>query len=107
MKIKTGDNVKVISGSKEMKGKTGKVIQVIYNEKNQQTYIVLEGVNIRKKHIRPHGGHAGQVIELPGPIHVSNVMMIDPKAGTPTRVGFQIEGKTKKRIAKKSKEFID
>lgn len=106
MKIKTGDKVKILSGKDS--GKTGKVVQILKNKKNNQKYAVVEGVNILKKHMRPKKqGEKGQVIELPAPIHISNIMLIDPKTSKATRVGFKIEGKDKKRIAKKSGEFID
>lgn len=106
MKIKSGDNVKVISG--KARGKTGKVMQVLFNKRNSKTYVVLEGVNMRKKHVRSRQrGQPGQTIELPGPIHISSVMVIDPKTNKPTRVGYKVEGKTKKRIAKASGEFLD
>lgn len=105
MKLKTGDNVKVLSGKD--RGKTGNVIQVLFNKKNKQSYVVLEGINVRKKHIRGGRGQAGQVIELPGPVHVSNVMVVDPKSGNPSRVGYKMEGKDKKRVAKKSNEYLD
>ncbi len=106
MKIKSGDNVKVISGKE--RGKTGKVMQVLFNKRNNQTYVVLEGVNMRKKHVRSQQrGQPGQTIELPGPIHITNVMVIDPKSNKPTRIGYRVEGKTKKRVAKSSGELID
>jgi len=106
MKIKTGDKVKVLSGKD--KGKTGKVIQVLHNKDTRQDFVVIEDVNILKKHIRARRqGEKGQVIKLPAPIQISNVMLLDPKSGKTTRVGFKQEGKTKKRIAKVSGEFID
>lgn len=106
MKIKTGDNVKVLSGKD--KGKTGKVVQVLVNKSTLQSFVVIEGVNILKKHLRAGGKQQkGQIIELPAPIHVSNVMLIDPKSGKPTRVGYKKEGDTKKRVARVSNEFID
>ena len=107
MKIKTGDKVKILSGKKEIKGKTGKVVQVIFNKKNKKTYAVVEGINMRKKHVRSGGGRSGQIIELPGPVHISNVMLVDPKTDKPTRVGYAKEGNDKKRDAKKSGEYID
>lgn len=107
MKIKNGDNVKIISGRKEIRGKVGKVIQVLTNKKNKQTYVVIEGMNLRKKHVRARGGQKGQTIELPAPIHSSNVMLVDPKTNKATRVGYMQEGSTKKRVAKKSGEYID
>ena len=106
MKIKTGDKVKVLSGKD--RGKTGKVVQVLHNKKNSKDYVVVEDVNILKKHMRAgRKGEKGQVIELPAPIHISNVMLLDPKSGKATRVGYKKEGKVKNRIAKVSGEFID
>ena len=106
MKIKTGDKVKVLSGKD--RGKTGKVIQVLTNKKNDRKYVVVDGVNILKKHMRTNQkGQKGQTIELPAPLNVSNVMLIDSKTGKPSRVEYKIEGKDKKRVSKKSGEFID
>ena len=106
MKIKTGDNVKVLSGKD--KGKTGKVNQVLHDKATKKAKVVVEGFNVFKKHLRPRQrGEKGQILELSGPIDVSNVMLVDGKSGKPSRVGFKIEGTTKKRIAKKSREFID
>ncbi|MBT3816982.1 MAG: 50S ribosomal protein L24 [Candidatus Magasanikbacteria bacterium] len=105
MKIKTGDNVKIISG--KSKGKTGKVVQVMLHPRKNAHYVVIDGVNMRKKHIRSGRRGEGQVIELPGPIQISNVMLVDPKSGKPTRVGYKKEGNDKKRVAKVSGEFID
>jgi len=107
MKIKTGDKVKVLSGKD--KGKTGKVIQVLFNKRKAGFYVVVEGANILKKHLRAGGRHGekGQIIELPAPLHMSKVMLIDPKSDKPTRVGYKREGNEKKRIARVSGEFID
>ena len=105
MKIKTGDKVKVLSGKN--RGKTGKVIQVLENKKTKQMFVVVEGVNILKKHMKAGRGGKGQIIELSAPVHMSNVMLIDPKSSKPTRVGYKKEGKSKKRIAKISGEYID
>lgn len=106
MKIKTGDNVKVLSGKD--KGKTGKVAQTLHDKVTGQVKVVVEGTSVFKKHLRPRSrGEKGQVLELSGPIDVSNVMLIDGKSGKPTRVGFKVEGSSKKRVAKKSREFID
>jgi len=105
MKIKTGDNVKVLSGKD--KNKTGKVTQVLLNKKNNQSYAVVESLNLRKKHLRTQKrGEKGQTIELSFPIHISKVMLIDPNSKKPTRVGYKIEGKDKKRVSKRSGEFI-
>ncbi|MBU2542681.1 50S ribosomal protein L24 [Patescibacteria group bacterium] len=106
MKIKTGDKVTVLLGKD--RGKTAKVIQVLRNKKNGQLYVVVDGVNVLKKHMRARRqGEKGQIIELPAPIHISNVMLIDPKSGKSTRVGYKIEGKDKKRVSKKSGEYIE
>lgn len=96
-KLKTGDTVKVIAGKD--KGKTGKIMQV-FVEKNR---VVVEGVNIMKKHVRARGqGEQGQVIQLAAPLHVSNVMVLDPSKNVPTRIKIEVRDKKKIRIAKKS-----
>jgi len=106
MKIKTGDKVKILSGKD--RGKTGKVIQVLIDKKTNRKYAVVEGANILKKHIRSRQrGQQGQIIELSAPVDISNVMLIDSKTNKPTRVGFAIEANDKKRVAKKSGEFVD
>ena len=106
-KIKEGDNVKVISGND--KGKTGEVIQVINNDGKRM--VVIEDVNLMKKHLganQQQGEDAqGRIIELPGPIDESNVMLIDPESGKPTRVGFKKENGEKKRVAKRTGNIIE
>ena len=108
MKIRKDDTVKVISG--KSKGRTGRVLRV--DVKNERVYV--EGANIIKRHQRPRtirdtqrGGEIGGVIETEGPIHVSNVMLLDPKSGDPTRVRISREGGQRKRVAAKSGEAID
>lgn len=92
MNIKTGDTVKIISGKD--RGKTGKVTHV-FPKKN---LLVVEGVNIRKKHTRPKKqGQKGQIIQMPMPINMSNAMIICPGCGKSTRVGK----KKKVRVCKK------
>ncbi len=101
-KVKREDFVVVIAGKD--KGKKGKVLKVI--PKKQR--LVVEGVNIVKKHQRPTATTAGGIIEKPAPIHVSNVMLICPKCGKATRVGFTfLEDGTKVRKCKKCGEIID
>jgi len=105
MKIKSGDKVKVLSGKD--RGKTGKVVQVFSDRSGGRPMVVVEGVNVLKKNIKSRDkSQKGQIIELPAPIDVSKVMLIDPKSGQPTRVGYKLEGTAKKRIAKKSGEII-
>ena len=85
LKIKKGDNVKVIAGSN--KGKTGTVSLIIV-DKNRA---VIDGVNIVKKHTKPANNNPGGIIEMPAPIHISNLSLLDPKSNTPTRVGYRVE----------------
>ena len=105
MHIKKGDKVKVISGKD--KGKTGVILSVFPNKER----ILVEGVNIVKKHTKPNQANPqGGIVSLEAAIHVSNVMFVDPKSGEPTRIGYKIEEKTfrvKSRVAKKSGEVID
>jgi large subunit ribosomal protein L24 len=86
MKIRTDDNVIVISGKD--KGRTGKVIRT--DPKKDRVYV--EGVNMVKRHMRPTPGRPNApvgVIEKEGPVHVSNVAIVDPKDNKPTRVGVR------------------
>ena len=103
MKLKVGDKVEVISGSD--KGKTGKIIKTLRSENK----VIVEGVNIVKKHLKPKNNNGtAEIVERENPIHVSNVMLIDPKTKKPTRVGKTIDNKGNKiRISKKSNEKID
>ena len=101
MKIKRNDTVKIISGKD--RGKTGKVTHVL----RRGNKIVVEGVNIRKKHTRPkRQGQKGQIVQMPMPIDVSNVMVICPSCNKPVRIGFRYEGEKKIRICKKCKGEI-
>lgn len=105
MKIKTGDNVKVLSGRD--KGKTGKVLQVIFRTSPDDTLVVVEGANMRKKHMRARSKtEKGQTLELAAPLNISKVMLIDPGSQKPTRVGYGFDGKEKKRLAKRSGQYI-
>jgi len=102
MRIVKNDMVKVLSG--KFKGKTGKVLKVFPKENR----LIVEGVNIIKRHTKasqknPQGG----IIEKEASIHMSNVMIIDPKINTPTRVGYKyIEDGSKVRISVKSGEIL-
>ena len=103
MNFKVGDEVVVIAGSD--KGKKGKIIKTLRAENK----VIVEGVNIVKKHLKPKNNNGtGEIVERENPIHVSNVMLIDPKTKKPTRVGKTIDNKGNKiRISKKSNEKID
>lgn len=107
MKIRKNDNVIIIAGND--KGKTGKVLKVF----PQKSRIIIEGINVRKRHTKasqnnPQGG----IIEKEAPIHISNVMLLDPKTNEPTRIGSQIildekTGKKKRtRISRINGEMI-
>ena len=99
--IKKNDTVVVLAG--EDKGKTGKVLKVLV-EKNRA---IVEGVNIVSKSTKPSAKHPqGGIIKQEAPIHISNLMLVDPKSGEPTRVSIKHEGKNVIRIAKKSGEEI-
>ena len=108
IKVKRGDTVKVITGKD--KGKTGTVLHV----EPKKNRLFVEGMNIQKRHQRPRSIRdaqraeaVGGVIEKEGPIHASNVMLLDPKSNEATRVRITREGGQRKRIAKKSGEEID
>jgi large subunit ribosomal protein L24 len=102
MHVKKGDKVMVISGKD--KGKTG-VILAAFPKKNR---VIVEGVNIVKKHAKPSQlNPQGGIISQEAPIHVSNVMPLDPKTNEPTRVGYKIVDGKKIRIAKKSGQPLD
>ena len=98
MKIQKGDKVQVLAGKD--KGKTGEVM-FAYPAKNT---VIVEGVNLMKKHQRPLGeGNPGGIIDIDMPMHVSNVAVLSPKDGKPTRIGYKIlEDGTKVRICKRT-----
>jgi large subunit ribosomal protein L24 len=101
MKFKKGDNVIVTTGKD--KGKKGVITRTI-PDKNK---VVVEGLNLTKKHQRPRkSGEKGSTITIAMPINVSNVMAVDPKTGKPSRVGYKMVGDKKVRIAKKSGQEI-
>ena len=98
LKIKKDDTVRVTAGKD--KGKEGKVMQVFPEIEK----VVVDKVNMMKKHLRPQKkGEQGQVVEFANPLHISNVMVVDPDNGKPSRVGFKKSADGKKtRISKKS-----
>jgi large subunit ribosomal protein L24 len=102
LKVKKGDSVVVISGRD--KGKTGEVVRVLPTESR----VVVQGVNLARRHTRPRMGEPGGIIEKELSIHISNVAHIDPQSRRPTRVGFRyLEGRRKVRFARRSGEVID
>jgi len=105
-KIKRDDTVLVLAGKD--RGKTGKVLRV----DPARSRVYVEGLNMIKRHTRPSAipgapNAAGGVIEREGPIHISNVMLIDPKDSKPTRVGIVRENGKRFRVAKRSGEKLD
>ena len=101
MRIKKDDTVLITSGKD--RGKKGKVLQAFPKERR----IVVEGVNLRKKHQKPKkSGEKGQIISMPGPVNVSSVKLICPKCQKPTRVGYKVANNRKTRICKKCKGEI-
>jgi len=96
MKVKKGDNVIVLSGKD--KKKSGKVLQAMPGVDR----VVVEGVNMRKRHMRPRKqGEKGQIIDVEAPMHISNVMVICASCKKPTRIGKKINKESKNRICKK------
>jgi large subunit ribosomal protein L24 len=108
MRIRKDDFVKVIGGKE--RGKTGRVLRT--DPRRQTVYV--EGLNIVKRHERPRslketqrGSEVGGIIEKEGPIHVSNVMLLDPQDNKPTRVGVRRDGDKRERYSKRTSAAID
>ncbi len=101
-RIRKGDNVTVVSGRD--KGKSGSVLRVLQDDER----LIVQGVNVVKRHMRASQTQAGGIVEKEASIHVSNVSLVDPDGGEPTRVGFRIlEDGRKVRYAKRSGEVMD
>lgn len=102
MKLRKGDEVLVISG--EDRGKRGKVLKVV-REKNR---VVVEGVNFIRRHTRPSQSNPqGGIVEREAAMHASNVMLVDPRGGRPTRVGTRVnEDGSRDRVARRSGEVL-
>lgn len=101
-KIKKGDKVVVTSGRD--RGKRGEVLKSLPSENR----VIVQGVNVVKRHQRPTQTSQGGIVEKEAPIHVSNVLHEDPQDGKPTRVGFKVlDDGRKVRFAKRSGEVID
>jgi large subunit ribosomal protein L24 len=101
--IKKGDTVKVLSGNS--KGQEGKVIEVLI----AKSRAIVEGVNMVSKHSKPNAANPqGGITKMEASIHISNIMVVDPKSGDATRIGRKLDDKTGKlvRYSKKSGEII-
>ncbi len=95
-KLRKGDQVIIVAG--RSKGASGK----IDNINRKRSGVTIAGVNMMRKHTKPTQNSPGGIIDKPMPLHISNVAMLDPRQGGPTRVGFRIEDGHKVRYAKKS-----
>ncbi len=101
-KLKKGDDVVVVSGRD--KGKKGSILRVLRADDR----VLVDGVNMVKRHTRPSQSQPGGIIQKEAPIHISNVALADPKDGVATRVGYKfLEDGRKVRFAKQSGEVID
>ena len=101
-RLKKGDNVVVLTGKD--KGRTGTVLEMV----NKSNRVLVQGVNVVKRHTKQSQTSEGGIIAKEAPIHVSNVALADPKDGKPTRVGVKInDDGTKVRFAKRSGDVID
>lgn len=101
MKIKKDDNVLVMTGKD--RGKSGKVLTVFPSRDR----IIIDGLNIRTKHKRPRrAGQKGQRIQIPAPMHISNVKILCPKCAKPVRVGYNHTSAGKARVCKKCRAEI-
>ncbi len=101
-KLRKGDDVVVVSGRD--KGKTGSILRVM----RQDDRVLVDGVNMVKRHTRPSGSQPGGIIEKEAPIHISNVALADPKDGVATRIGYRfLDDGRKVRFAKRSGEVVD
>lgn len=99
--IKRDDQVIVLAGSD--KGRSGKVLKVLVDKER----VLVDGINLVSKSTKPTAANPqGGIVKQESPIHISNVSLIDPKSGQPTRIRIRREGKTVTRIAKKSGEVI-
>ncbi len=107
VKIRKGDTVEIISGRSEDKGKRGEVIRVLPEENR----VVVQGVNVRTKHQRQVQSQGRTInpgrVKFEAPMHLSNVMLVCPKCGKPTRVSIQRDGTTARRVCKHCQASID
>jgi large subunit ribosomal protein L24 len=107
LKIRKGDNVIVIAGRGEDKGKKGEVIKVITSDHR----VVVQGVNMRSKHQKQVQSQGRTInpgmVRFESPVDISNVMLVCPKCGKPTRVGKSIQGEKSSRVCKKCNALID
>lgn len=112
MRIKVGDNVVIISGkdkfTTDKKGNKARTVSQVIKAFPKENKVVVRGVNLIKKHERATSDdNPGGILEKEAPIHVSKVMLVDPKTNLPTRIGYKIVDGKKVRYAKRSGEILD
>lgn len=100
MRIRVGDQVAVVRGNH--RGKRGRVSRVIPDK----DAVVVEGVNIVKRHVKATPQKPGGILEIEAPVHQSKVMLIDPETDKPTRVSYQVTDGQKRRVAKSGTEIV-
>ncbi len=101
-KIRKGDQVVVLRGNH--RGQRGEVLAVLTDKQR----VLVQGVNIIKRHMKPRGTQQGGIVEKEGSIAISNVMLIDPESDKPTRVGFQKDDEGRKiRVGRRSEKALD
>ena len=100
-KIKKGDDVVVMAGKD--KGERGKVLQVLPTKSK----VIVEGLNMVKKHQKGTQNQDGGIIDREAPLHISNVMVVDPTDNRPCRVGFEDRDGVKKRVSKRTGSLLD
>ncbi len=102
LKLKKGDKVVVLTGRD--KGRTGEIVKALPRENR----VIVQGINMIKRHTRPSQTQNGGIVEKEASIHVSNVAILDPKESKPTRIGFKtLDDGRKVRVARRSGEVID
>ena len=99
-RLQRGDLVRVMRGND--KGKQGRISRVLV----ERDAVVVEGVNLVKKHVRATGQRPGGILEVEAPIHASKVIPLDPETGKPTRVKIKVEDGKKVRVAKSGAEIV-
>jgi len=95
-RIVVGDQVQVVTGA--YKGKQGRVARIDLERER----VIVEGVNLKKRHMRATQETAGGIVEIPAPLALSNIMPLDPESGKPTRVRFEERDGKKVRVAARS-----
>lgn len=106
MNLRKGDLVEVISG--EDRGRRGKILRVETDREGRRNRVIVEGLNLAKKHQRPRGaGKPGGIVDLPNPVDVSNVMLLCPKCGKKAKVRREPHENRRVRICRECQEIID